>query len=48
MNQDHKGRKAPFTAPQLLVYGRARDITRAVGNKGELDGGAGNTSKTQP
>lgn len=41
------GRK-PFTAPELQVYGRARDITRTVGNKSTVADGAkgGNTDKT--
>lgn len=33
--------KLPFKAPKLEVYGRARDITRNVGEKGALDGGGG-------
>jgi asparagine synthase (glutamine-hydrolysing) len=33
--------KRPFKAPKLEVYGRARDITRNVGSKGNADGGSG-------
>jgi hypothetical protein len=36
-----KIKKAPFVAPKLEVYGRARDITRNVGPSGNLDGGGG-------
>jgi hypothetical protein len=39
--------KASFVAPKLEVFGRARDITRAVGNKGGSDGSkAGSSDKT--
>jgi hypothetical protein len=43
------GAKARFRAPKLEIYGRARDITQAVGTTGNMDGG-GSTSnnKTQP
>ena len=33
--------KRPFKAPKLEVSGRARDITRNVGSKGNADGGSG-------
>jgi hypothetical protein len=33
----HGGSKAPFTAPKLQIYGRARDITRAIGIGGQSD-----------
>lgn len=39
--QQPNGRKAPFIAPQLQVYGRARDITRAIGLRGGTDLGVG-------
>jgi len=39
MNETHQphGSKAPFVAPKLEIYGRARDITRAIGIRGNLD-----------
>lgn len=43
----HNDRKLPFTAPKLEVYGRARDITRAVGNKGGTDGAAAGASNNK-
>lgn len=40
--------KLPFKAPKLEVFGRARDITRNVGNgNAASDGGTANTSKTR-
>jgi hypothetical protein len=44
----NKSAKAHFEAPKLQVYGRARDITRAVGNQGNGDGGVAPNHKTQP
>lgn len=38
--------KTSFVAPKLEVFGRARDITRAVGNKGNADNGKASTDKT--
>lgn len=32
--------RRPYRAPSLTVYGDVRTITRTVGNKGNLDGGA--------
>jgi hypothetical protein len=37
-----------YSAPRLVTYGDVREITQAVGNMGNEDGGAGATSKTQP
>lgn len=37
-----------YSAPKLVTYGDVREITQAVGNMGDADGGAGATSKTQP
>jgi hypothetical protein len=31
--EDKSAGRKPFTAPELQVYGRARDITRTVANK---------------
>ena len=46
--QQPNDRKAPFVAPKLQIYGHARDITRAVGLKGNKDLGIGKTQiKTQ-
>lgn len=41
-----KARK-PFHHPKLVAYGNIREITQAVGNKGNADGGGGMTQKTQ-
>lgn len=37
-----------YSTPTLITYGDVREITQAVGNMGNDDGGAGATSKTQP
>lgn len=44
---ENKGAKARFAAPQLQVYGRARDITQAVGSNGNMDASTGSV-KTRP
>ncbi len=38
--------KKPYSKPKLTVYGTVRELTRTVGNKGHLDGGSGNTKRT--
>jgi hypothetical protein len=45
--EDKSGGRKTFTVPELQVYGRARDITRTVGNKGAVDGGTDKTDKTR-
>lgn len=30
----------PYAPPKIVIYGDIRTITQAVGNKGNLDGGA--------
>jgi len=35
-----------YQSPQLLVYGGIRDLTKAVGARGLLDGGGGGQNKT--
>jgi hypothetical protein len=40
--------KKSFHQPKLVAYGNIREITQAVGNKGNKDGGSGMTQKTQP
>jgi hypothetical protein len=46
-NVDPAGKRT-FTAPRLEVYGRARDITRAIGGTGAKDGSNGTNQKTRP
>lgn len=36
-----------YSAPKLIAYGDVREITQAVGNMGELDGGGAPNTKTQ-
>ncbi|HSB27804.1 MAG TPA: hypothetical protein VLE19_08110 [Pyrinomonadaceae bacterium] len=38
--QEQKHRK-PYHAPEVIVYGNIREITKNVGSKGNLDGGGG-------
>ncbi len=38
--------KKPYSKPKLTVYGTVRELTRAIGNKGNLDGGTGNRKRT--
>ncbi len=38
--------KKPYSKPALTAYGTVRELTQAVGNKGNRDGGARNTSRT--
>ena len=38
--------KKLYKRPQLFVYGDVREITRTVGDMGQLDGGTGMNSKT--
>ena len=33
--------KKPYHKPEVIVYGNIREITRNVGEKGNLDGGGG-------
>ena len=40
--------KKPYKTPQVLDYGNIHEITQAVGNMNNGDGGAGNTAKTSP
>ena len=40
--------KKPFHRPVLVTYGNIRDVTQAVGNMGNPDGGSMSTQKTQP
>jgi hypothetical protein len=42
--EDKSGGRKTFTVPELRVYGRARDITRIVGNnnRAAFDGGQNN------
>ena len=40
--------RTPYAKPKLVHYGNIREITKAVGNKGNADGGSGMTQKTQP
>ena len=39
--------KKPFHHPKLVAYGNIREITQAVGNMGNTDGGTMGTQKTQ-
>lgn len=36
-----------YSAPRLVAYGDVRDITQAVGNMGNADGGSGSAAKSQ-
>lgn len=45
--QQPNGGKAPFIAPKLQIYGRARDITRAIGLFGSADFGPVGAIKTK-
>ncbi len=38
--------KKPYVKPTLTIYGTVQELTQARGNKGNKDGGHGNTSKT--
>jgi hypothetical protein len=38
--QEQKPRK-PYHAPEVIVYGNIREITKNAGSKGNLDGGGG-------
>jgi hypothetical protein len=38
--------KKPYTKPTLTVYGTVRDLTKAIGNRGNLDGGGARTPRT--
>jgi hypothetical protein len=38
--------KKEYHAPKLTVYGGVRELTGAVGAHGQLDGGAGRTSRS--
>jgi hypothetical protein len=40
--------KKPFHQPKLIVYGTIREITKVVGNAGNMDGGTGMNQRTQP
>jgi hypothetical protein len=44
-----KDEKKTYSAPELIIYGSIREITRNLGEKGALDagGGAGMGPKTQ-
>ena len=33
--------RKPYHKPEVIVYGNIREITRNVGEKGNLDGGGG-------
>lgn len=39
--------KQRYTRPLVKVYGTLTDITQAVGNTGNLDGGSGSNKRTQ-
>jgi hypothetical protein len=39
--------RKPYRSPHVSIYGDIREITKAVGNMGKGDGGAGKTDKTQ-
>lgn len=41
-------RRKTYQAPMLCCYGDVAAITQQVGNRGNKDGGQGNTSRTQP
>ncbi len=42
-------KRAPYEAPKLVVYGALADITLAVGNNSNMDGGSVNgMKKSQP
>lgn len=38
---DRSKAKKPYSAPKLTVYGDIREVTQAVGKRGQKDGGAG-------
>ncbi len=38
--------KKPYSKPTLTVYGTVRELTQMVGNTSTLDGGRGNTKRT--
>jgi hypothetical protein len=38
--------KKKYVHPKIFVYGNLNELTRAVGGKGNSDGGAGKTIKT--
>ncbi len=38
--------KKPYSRPSLTKYGTVRELTQAVGNKSNKDGGHGSTSRT--
>jgi hypothetical protein len=38
--------KKTYSKPSLTVYGTVRELTQAVANKGNSDGGAGNRKRT--
>jgi hypothetical protein len=40
--------KSGYSAPRLVTYGDVREITQAVGNMGNADGGGSPDNKTQP
>ena len=46
--QRDENSKKVYEKPALVVYGDIREITQAVGNTGNKDGGAGAASKTLP
>jgi hypothetical protein len=35
----NKSAKKPYESPKLLVYGDLREMTKAIGRKGQPDGG---------
>ncbi len=38
--------KKPYSKPLLTVYGTVRELTQAVGNRGQRDGGQARTMRT--
>jgi len=45
-SQKKESAKKTYHAPQLHVYGNISELTKAVGNMGNLDGGSGSMKRT--